>query len=149
MYKGIQFIKSSPKDPLDLFFRAIDWVENEGCLVPTTVLLKPPMRSELETQGKFKPYVNRIYLYRHNELSMELALVHELIHARQFNGREYEKSPRFTTPLKPTNARSRYMLDPTEIEAYWYQNRYSKEYYGIPHFTEKEYEALGIDLSSF
>ena len=147
MYKNVSFLAGIKADPWDLLYRAIDWVEEQGILVPTTVIFKNTL-ADIETYGMFRPKTERIYLYRKGYKNMELALVHELVHAWQWDGDGFLQHEPFILDISPSGKRARYLLEPVEVEAYWYQNEYSKRYYSeeLSPWAE-EYRNLGVHLS--
>ncbi len=146
MYKGIEFIKARKYEDWDSFFRGIDWVEGRGLLVPATVVFKSRMVSEPLVNGYFKPKYGRIYLYRAEPRVMELALVHELIHAFQWRGGAWEGG--INVPQEGKTRRGKYLLDPHEVEAYYYTNLYSLEVHGEEIPQALEYRNLGVSLFS-
>ncbi len=143
-YKGVEFLRGRKYEDWDSFHRGIDWVEGRGLLVPATVVFKPRLASKPQVDGYFRPKYGRIYLYRAEPKVMELTLVHELVHAFQCRGGTWEGG--ISIHKSGKTRRGKYLLDPMEVEAYYYTNLYSLEVYGEEIPEAVEYRNLGVDI---
>jgi len=144
MYKSVEFLRV--RDPAR-FYNIVDWIESKGLLKPATVLLKDRMSRDPDTFGIFRPDRKRIYIYNCPPEEEAHALAHELVHNYQFDGNDYEVNPRFVLDIPPLTKRQKYLLDPIEVEAYYYSTLFFSDTYHKPYEILEEYESMGVHLS--
>lgn len=123
-------------------YEAADWMHHMGMLVPCSVFFDARMTRSFGRYFSFQNLIKIQPLYYGSTEDIQATVVHELVHAYQnANGLLHAKK---VGTIKKMSQFESYLLQPIEIEAFWWENEFMKQVHGKQGHNVKHYIRLGV-----